>query len=686
MSTTQEGWQALRSDDLPHLGDVWRRAPAERPPLDPGLLWWDIRHGRALTPSELASMALPVLVQARDGQATASLSEHGLFGAPTLNDTLQRFSTGFVRPADLARLVSAAQRVQLTSAAAMPALAHTTVPVGAATSPVVGDAWTHPLVGVIDDGCAFLNPCFAGSASARAKGEPSRSRVRWLWDQDVAAASRSTGSWRPTAFGYGAELTATGFDTAHAAAATGQELAGYRAIEYLVDGVGETPLLSHGTFVSGLAAGDLDGLLLSDTGYNGSGLAADANIAFVGLPRAAIADTSGRSLAVHLLNAIRYVLSKAARTQPVVINASLGHHGGPHDGSDLLSGALNELMTGEWQNGRPLLIVTGAGNGFESRTHAHWQNQPNGLPQGASAHWFWDLPAGDPSDSFMNIWSDRELGVDMTAPGSVAASVQVAPHEAAVCWVQGQAISLLANLPRPATGAGCLIHVAVAPTQVSHNAIAAMAGAWSLVLQNSHTEPCRWDAWVDRDDSPFGARSAPRAPSTLRDAELQARVVSERRTLNGLANPGLMLVASAAQLENGALCAYSASGGGRAGRDDYRPLVAMPADESVAVQGLPGPGVLGGSVQRVSGTSVASAVLSRQAVEVLHANPTPADAAAFRRELMELLAPEPTALGDELRAGAGVARNHLFSGLPDSALTTNGPAAIAARLANQETS
>lgn len=683
MSATQEGWRALRSDDLPHLGDVWRVAPAERPPLDPGLLWWDTRHGRTLTPSELASTALPVLIQARDGKTAASLSEHGLFGAPTLNNTLQRFSTGFVRPADLARLVGAAQSVQLASAAAVPALAHTIAPVSAAASPIVGDSWTHPLLGVIDDGCAFLNPCFAESTSARTNGEPSRSRVRWLWDQDVQAASRSTDSWRSTAFGYGAELTAAGFDTAHA---PGEELAGYRAIEYLVDGVGQAPSLSHGTFVSGLAAGDLDGLLQAGTGYSGGGPAADAHIAFVALPRAAFADTSGRSLAVHLPNAIRYVLSKAARTQPVVINASLGHHGGPHDGSDLLSGALTELVEAEWQNGRPVVIVTGAGNGFDSRTHAHWQNQPNGLPQGVPARWFWDLPAGDASDSFMNIWSDRELGVGMTAPGGVESSVQVVPHQAAIYWSQGRAISLVANLPRPATGAGCLIHVAVAPTDVLHNVVGAMAGAWSLVLQNSRAEPCRWDAWVDRDDAPFGSRAVPRAPSALRDADPQARVISERRTLNGLANPALMLIASAARLDNGALCAYSASGGGRAGRDDYRPLVAMPADESAAVQGLPGPGVLGGSVRRVSGTSVASAVLSRQAVAVLHANPTPADAAAFRRELLDLLAPAPTALGDEFRAGAGVARSHLFSGTPSSASITNGPAVTAVRLANQPSS
>ena len=92
-------------------------------------------QARTLTPSELASTALPVLIQARDGKTAASLSEHGLFGAPTLNNTLQRFSTGFVRPADLARLVGAAQSVQLASAAAVPALAHTIAPVSAAAAP-----------------------------------------------------------------------------------------------------------------------------------------------------------------------------------------------------------------------------------------------------------------------------------------------------------------------------------------------------------------------------------------------------------------------------------------------------------------------------------------------------------------------------------------------------------------------
>jgi hypothetical protein len=649
VSSAPEGWQALRPEDLPHLGDVWRRTPAERPALDPGLLWWDVTHGRASAPTGSAPMALPALVQAREGQAAAGLSEHGLFGMPALSDSLQRSGTGFVHPDDLARLIDASHRVQLASNVAVPA-AHS----GAAMASPTGDAWSQPLLGVIDDGCAFLNPCFSDA-------EPGRSRVRWLWDQDRVASSCTDGSWAATGFGYGAELTAAGFEAAHAAKRKGREIDGYRAIGYLVDRVGQTPVLSHGTFVAGLAAGDLDGLLHPSTGYRGNGPAADAPIAFVGLPHAAITDTSGRSLATHLLAGIRYVLSKAARTQPVVINVSLGHHGGPHDGSDLLGSTLNELVAGEWGQGRPLVIVTGAGNGFESHTHAHWQADPNGLPEGVAARWFWDLPAGDPTDSVMNIWSDRELVVGVATPGRNTASVEVAPHEAAVYWRQGRAICLVVNLPRPATGAGCLIQVAVAPTEILGSGVGAMAGAWSLALHNPHASPCRWDAWVDRDDAPFGWHAAPRAPSTLRDADPQARVVSARRTLNGLADPRVMLVASAALQDSGALCSYSASGGGRSGGDDWRPLVTLPADESASVQGLPGPGVLGGSVQRVGGTSVASALLSRQAVALLHAEPKPVDAAALRQALLDSLSPDSSPC-DELRAGAGVARAHLFSG------------------------
>jgi Subtilase family len=649
VSGAPEGWQALRPQDLPHLGDVWRRTPAERPALDPGLLWWDLTHGCASAPTGPAAMALPVLVQAREGQAAAGLSEHGLFGMPALSDSLQRLGTGFVYPENLVRLLGASHRVQLASNAAVP-VAHPR----AAMASLPGDAWSRPLLGVIDDGCALLNPCFS-------EAEPGRSRVRWLWDQDRVASSCTDGSWAATGFDYGAELTAAGFEAAHAANRKGREIDGYRAISYLVDRVGQTPLHSHGTFVAGLAAGDLGALLHPSTGYRDDGLVADAPIAFVGLPQAAITDTSGRSLAMHLLNGIRYVLSKAARAQPVVINVSLGHHGGPHDGSDLLGGALSELVAGEWNKGRPLVIATGAGNSFESRTHAHWQADAQGMPQGVAARWFWDLPAGDPTDSVMTIWSDRELNLGVTAPGGIAAPVEVAPHEAAVYWRQGRAISLVVNLPRPATGAGCMIHVAVAPTQNLGSDVGAMAGAWSLALHNPHAAPCRWDAWVDRDDAPFGWHAAPRAPSTLRDADPRVRVVSDRRTLNGLADPRVMLMASAALQDSGALCAYSASGGGRSGGDDWRPLVALPADESAAVQGLPGPGVLGGSVQRLRGTSVASALLSRQAVALLRAEPKPVDAAAFRRALLDSLSPDSSSC-DELRAGAGVARTHLFSG------------------------
>lgn len=669
---TPNAWRALAASDLRYLSAVWSLTPAARPPLDPNLLWWDVTSGRHFTPPG-AFNPLPVLVQAQAGKPAASLAGYGLFDMPTVRDGLKSHGTGFVAPRDLEQLIRAAQRVQLGLAA---------VPSGVVQPGLrpAGGRAPPPLVGVIDDGCAFLNKCFAEDPEARASPLGSPSRVRWLWDQDRRPDPQGGASlWGSTLFGYGAELTKKGFGAAHAAMRAVNEAAGYRAIDYLIDGTGQPPRRSHGTYTTGLAAGAIPKLLTwCDDGDGGA--ASHSDIAFVSLPRATVADTSGRSLVVHLLNGIRYVLSKAKRGQAVVVNLSLGTHGGPHDGSSPLESAIAELVTGEWSRGvagHRLTIVTGAGNGFEADMHAHL---PAGqtLDKDESAKFVWELPAADRTDSFLEVWSTGELAIEVIDPTGVTTG-WLAPGTGALLHRDGQVVASLTNLTVAAIGQGQLLHLATAPTQVCDGGPAAPAGYWQVSLRNDGKLPCGFDAWIDRDDAPFGAVTGPRAPSRLLNGAIGPRVVSGERTMNALADPNHALVAAASVLLTAEPSSYSASGGGRGGSMLRRPLLAMPADESPALQGLPVPGVITGAIDRLTGTSASSALLAREAVDVLGANSSLSTLDALKVKLVEqLVIRQPIKGPIDLRVGAGAAGSGLCR-LPTSAQVASAGARPAPR-------
>jgi hypothetical protein len=592
-------------------------------------LWWDLTRGRGFT--NPAPAALPVVAEG----VLDRLQRAGLFGvAPGVKDAGGPIYTGFVRAMHIADLLLAAKRVQIGLAAVPTQLPSTEVGIN-----VLDTESPPPLFGVIDDGCAFLNKCFATDPEI----PHSESRVKWLWDQDGEARLAAHPKWwTPTTFGYGAQLTSTGFAEARRVADGHGEPQGYRAIGYLSDRTGSLPLHSHGTGVTGLAAGAIDRLLE----WCGTGVGGEANkvrICAVALPAAVIADTSGRSLVFHLLNGIHYILARAQRTQDVVINISLGQYGGPHDGTSMLESAIQKLVKTRWSKDQRLVVTLGAGNGYRSATHGQAD-----VPALGHKDFDWLLPASDPTDSFLEVWpSEAELKIEVRDP-STGLSGDIDIGQAAVLWRQGTPVACVSNLERTALGATPLIHVAVAPTRPLDGLVGADSGVWHVRVIAKNSE-CAFDAWVDRDDAPLGAIYRPRPQSRL-----VGDIVQSEGTISGLAEPGWTAVAGAYVLKSGELSDYSASGDGRGG-DWRRPWLAMPGDESPAVAGLPCPGVVSGRIDRLSGTSVASALLARELINFLRGNSGVRKWSDLRDEflahiLQQLRPPEP-----DLRSGLGMA-------------------------------
>jgi Subtilase family len=637
-----DDWSELTAQDLPWLGRLWALPLNEQPPWDPNLIWWDLTAGRHFTPPGPVH-DLPVLAQARPGAGggLAALEAAGLFGvAPEIAKRSNPFFTGFVRPSDLERLLQAAERVQIGLAAVPLVFAGPSD----TYEPLV-EQRRKPLIGVIDDGFAFLNKCFA--EDPKQPGSPSR--LRWLWDQGRAQEEAQNRHWTATPFGYGAQLTNLGFADAQAAALRYNEAAGYRAIDYLVDQAGLLPRYSHGTHIAGLAAGAIDRLIDWCASGNG-GVANGSDIAAVALPAASVADTSGRSLVVHVLNAVHFILSRAQTGQHVVINLSLGQYGGPHDGSAMLAHALAELVQREWatKKGRRLVITIGAGNGYLSKTHGH-----SVLAAGGTQQFVWHLPTSDPTDTLLEVWSEApSLHARITASSGQAATVALG--KAQVLRRSGQVVACANNLVSTALGDGPLLHVAAAPTRPLDGGSGSSSGDWAIELNNPSNKACSLDAWVDRDDAPLGSIGITRPQSRLFNAPGGTAFVSDVRTMSGMAEPKWLVVAGASVLKSKGVAPYSASGHGRAGLT-RTPWVAMPADESPAVPGLPVPGVVSGAVERLSGTSVASALLAREAANILAAPHPPTDWTAFRATLIDAVVPPGTKPPPDPRVGAGVA-------------------------------
>lgn len=180
---------------------------------------------------------------------------------------------------------------------------------------------TGIIMGIMDTGIDFNHPDF--------KDAGGNTRIQFIWDQN-----QPTGSTVPQPYNYGIEWTAAQIN---ASVCTHNDNANY----------------GHGTHVAGTAAG------------NGSavgkfeGVAPKADIVFVAL------DFNNITNNIYA-DALSYIFAKAtAAGKPCVVNASVGDYYGSHDGTDLQTQLMNNMLTS--QNGR--VLVAAAGNAGDEKYH-----------------------------------------------------------------------------------------------------------------------------------------------------------------------------------------------------------------------------------------------------------------------------------------------------------------------------
>ena len=450
------------------------------------------------------------------------------------------------------------------------------------------------VVGIIDDGFGFAHPHLLDH-----EGLP---RTQYLWDQDGAReANLQSGIWsKPGDLGYGAELVSTMLDKAVAGKLPDSDgLWGpYRSVRYgrfRLDPSAHSsapedadqhrlPIesmlrASHGHSIADLAAGFpsaqaggarpppagltldprdakraretvLDALNSAlqlqrrrpdDSGAVAALDSADQwHLVLVQLPVRTVADTSGGSLAVHVLDGIHYVLERARcipfvdapdrssrdrrnTGNPVIINVSYGALGGGHDGTSILEQAMRELVDSVVP--QTFWLVLAAGNGHQASAHSSVDMLP-----GDSKELLWRVGPDNPMESYLEIWlPDIDVVHDRPTPSSAAEQIGVevrSPDGKHVVYArvgdvweasaegsgpEARPVAALVYARRVVQSTrGTMILLAVAPTSVGGGrGTPSPHGEWCVTLhwvaQRVSTGPTLCiHAWTERNDLLFG--------------------------------------------------------------------------------------------------------------------------------------------------------------------------------------
>ena len=248
-------------------------------------------------------------------------------------------------------------------------------------------AWSEPyslsgegvLAAVIDSGIDWKNTDFRNSDGS--------TRILKLWDQTVAP--ESSGYAPPEGYVVGTEYNRDVINLA----LSGDEAA-LRSMNLSRDYSG------HGTFVTGIAAGNGQGMAGTFRG-----VAFESELIIVKL-----GDSEQRQFprTTRLMEAVNYCIMEAQKAgKPVVINLSFGNNQGSHDGTDLLSTYLN-AASDVWKN----VIVCGSGNEAGNGIHA------SGVLSGRKAESV-EIAVGEYEPGFnLQLWKNYsdEYGVELIAP------------------------------------------------------------------------------------------------------------------------------------------------------------------------------------------------------------------------------------------------------------------------------
>lgn len=482
------------------------------------------------------------------------------------------------------------------------------------------------IVGVIDDGIAIANERFR---KPDGEGRPLRTRFERFWLQDGVAGDRFP------AAGYGREFSRNEIDTLMADHVHGggiDEDGLYRTAGICDMGRAVTSStsmrMSHGSHVLDVAAGFSPFVESQD--------ARRQALIAVQLPRRVTRDTSGKFAYVFIIDAVNYIVAEAeavmtriGRRLPIVINLSYGVAAGPHDGSLDICSRIDDIVRdfNAVHADAPLAVILPSGNGHLSRQHATEE-----LARGKSKTFRVCVLPDDLTSSFIELWlpepgstGDAVYSVSVAPSGHAPASPALTSAAPGYCvqWEDGGAVRARISYMQNEEGRGWF-HIAwQASTAFGEAAPTAPSGSWLVTVSQKGGKAGKVDAWIQRDDSPFGFRQRGRQayfddpdyevyhPTTGRLLEVDNDISYCRRsgTLSAFAcgqEPLIIGAVMAAELKP---APYTAAG---AAPRIPNPDAAAVADDSKVHFGVLSAGTRSGSAVAMNGTSVAAPQITRR--------------------------------------------------------------------------
>jgi subtilisin family serine protease len=321
-----------------------------------------------------------------------------------------------------------------------------------------------------------------------------RTRLRYLWDQRGGPQPES-----PEPFGYGREFSRDQINSALLRPDP------YEALDYDPSDADSSGSGSHGTHVADIAAGN------GAAPGSAPGVAPESDILFVHLKGNDTRPEDNLGDSARLLEAVSYIVDRAAG-RPVVINLSLGTHGGPHDGSNLVEQAFDALL--EASPGCAIVISTG--NYFGADIHSSGR-----IRAGEQVDLQWHVAPRNEEIAEMEVWYDGSdvFEVELIDPlGRSSAWVSLGRESVAR---QGDRIiaSIYHRLHDPNNGDN-QINVFLWPD--------AMAGTWTTRLTALSAGDGTYHAWIERDDPAFQSRFA---PECARQTSTTGSVCNGRKTI-----------------------------------------------------------------------------------------------------------------------------------------------------------
>lgn len=504
-----------RPPDKPKRPDgrqVGRTPPPDRPgpkglggggvPIDP-YLRWAIATNYAYLPGDPAG-GLPILIKLKEGLTAQRFATkewgdvvppadmdswfriHDIYKEPPAGLGPLQYSTAVVDPDSMHRLLDpdpenpfakVIEGIELSDP-----VGNTNVPLQVAQQAATG--WNPSvIVGVIDDGLPFANVRFRDTNIS--------TRIEYLWDQDRGIVL--------------SKAAIDGFLVASAPTGNVDEDEVYRraGYDYAVTGHKSwARRATHGAHVMHVACGDL-----VTPPY--------PRIIGVHLPNAVTADTSGVRLFVHaivgILNILGWADTVAAANGsgpvPVVVNLSYGINHGPHDGTSWFE-MLVDMITAMRRTVKPFTVVLAAGNSHLARCHACF----NLAPGPANARPLdWRVLPDDATPGFVELWlpagaAAAQVKVEVRTPGNVLlgpipwGTLSSPLPSAAVPWLTAS----YPALPPVGSGRISVLLILLPTATLDPTKIVAPSGTWRITVENMGAAPLLIDAWIGRDDTPFG--------------------------------------------------------------------------------------------------------------------------------------------------------------------------------------